>query len=303
MLALFFLAWPVAAEQPWAVLKDCRLLPNESNDGDSFHVSAGGREYIFRLYFVDAAETDESIAGRVGEQARYFRLNTAQTLQAGELAKQFTAEKLSRPFVVRTCLQDARGRSALPRYYAFIGAAEGDLGELLVANGLARVYGQGAVPVGLSSPQVEWEKLQRLERDAQTQKLGVWGAAGGRMSARAAKPITPAGADSFDAWFHPAQPATIATAAPTPLSAPSAWPFPTRSAPSSTPLAVTQPGKLDPNRATAQELLAISGIGPVLAERIIASRPFKSADELRRVKGIGPKKYEEIRPAFGAASP
>ncbi len=303
MLALFFLAWPVAAEQPWTVLKDCRLLPNESNDGDSFHVSAGGREYIFRLYFVDAAETDESIAGRVAEQAQYFHLNTAQTLQAGTLAKQFTTGKLARPFVVRTCLQDAMGRSALPRFYAFVGTAEGDLGELLVANGLARVHGQGAVPVGLASPQVEWQKLQRLERDSQGQKLGAWGAASGRMTAQVVKPLAATGADSFDAWFHPAQPATSATSTPTPLAAPSAWPFPMPSAPSSNPFPELEVGKLDPNRATAQELVAISGIGPVLAARIIAARPFQSADELRRVKGIGPKKYEEIRPAFGAASP
>ena len=36
----------------------------------------------------------------------------------------------------------------------------------------------------------------------------------------------------------------------------------------------------------------------VLAARIVAARPFKSADDLRRVKGIGAKKYERIRPFF-----
>jgi hypothetical protein len=42
----------------WIVLEDCRLIPNPANDGDSFHVSAGEKEYLFRLYLVDAPETD-----------------------------------------------------------------------------------------------------------------------------------------------------------------------------------------------------------------------------------------------------
>ncbi len=46
----------------WIVLKDCRLIANPANDGDSFHMSAGENEYLFRLYFVDAPETDEMVA-------------------------------------------------------------------------------------------------------------------------------------------------------------------------------------------------------------------------------------------------
>jgi competence protein ComEA len=42
----------------------------------------------------------------------------------------------------------------------------------------------------------------------------------------------------------------------------------------------------------------LPGIGPVLAGRIIAARPFKSADDLRKVKGIGDKRYEKLRPFF-----
>lgn len=51
-------------------------------------------------------------------------------------------------------------------------------------------------------------------------------------------------------------------------------------------------GKLDLNTATAAELDSLPGIGPVLAERIVAYRtaegPFQSADELDAVPGIGP---------------
>jgi len=56
----------------WIVLKDCRLIPNPANDGDSFHVSAGEKEYLFRLYLVDAPETDEMTPRRLIEQAKYF---------------------------------------------------------------------------------------------------------------------------------------------------------------------------------------------------------------------------------------
>lgn len=57
---------------------------------------------------------------------------------------------------------------------------------------------------------------------------------------------------------------------------------------------------LDLNRATEQDFDALPGIGPHLAERIMAYRQtvgaFHSLDELRQVKGIGIKKFERIRP-------
>jgi len=42
----------------------------------------------------------------------------------------------------------------------------------------------------------------------------------------------------------------------------------------------------------------VPGIGHVMAARIIAARPFQSADDLKRVSGIGDKKYARIRPYF-----
>ena len=57
---------------------------------------------------------------------------------------------------------------------------------------------------------------------------------------------------------------------------------------------------LDLNAATAASLQALPGIGPARAEAIVAERaaggPFESIDELTRVKGIGPKTVEELRP-------
>ena len=56
--------------------------------------------------------------------------------------------------------------------------------------------------------------------------------------------------------------------------------------------------KLNVNTASQGELENIVGIGPAIAQRIIAVWPFKTADDLRSVKGIGNKSYVKIRPSF-----
>src|SRR5215470_2490963 len=116
----------------WIVLKDCRLIPNPANDGDSFHVSVGDKEYLFRLYFVDAPETDALAPGRLVEQAKYFGVTVPQAIEIGRAAKEFTQQKLSQPFTVSTHMSDAMGQSRLERFYAFVQVKDGDLGELLV---------------------------------------------------------------------------------------------------------------------------------------------------------------------------
>lgn len=50
------------------------------------------------------------------------------------------------------------------------------------------------------------------------------------------------------------------------------------------------------NGATREELMKLPGIGPVLAARIMERRPFASVEELRKVKGIGAKTLEKLRP-------
>ena len=110
---------------------------------------------------------------------------------------------------------------------------------------------------------------RRLEREA------------GNQDPSAQIQTTPDGSrDSFDAFFHPKQAA------------------PPSGTSTITPAAAGVATKLDVNAATLSELDRLPGVGPVLAGRIIAARPLKSADDLRHVKGIGAKKYEKIRPHF-----
>ncbi len=264
------------ANSRWVTLADCRYLPNPANDGDSFHVRAGGKEYIFRLYFVDSPETDVSLPERVAEQAKYFAVTPPQTLQIGLEAERFTRQQLARPFTVRTCKQNARGRSRLRRYFAFVQTDTADLGEQLVANGLARVYGAASEAPDMNTPEIEWRKLEQLERKAKEQKIGGWGIGNGRLNTRAATQPTTS-ADAFEAFFHPR----------------TGRPAPTRLSQASAPGA-----KLNVNTATTEALQGIPGVGHVLAGRIIAARPFKSADDLGKVKGVGKTKYEEVRPYF-----
>jgi competence protein ComEA len=58
--------------------------------------------------------------------------------------------------------------------------------------------------------------------------------------------------------------------------------------------------KIDINRADWPELCLMPGIGEQLSQRIVAEReaggPFRDVDDLRRVRGIGPKTLEGMRP-------
>jgi len=59
------------------------------------------------------------------------------------------------------------------------------------------------------------------------------------------------------------------------------------------------PSRLDLNRASADELESLPGVGAVLAQRMIAFREsvgrFQRIEDLRGVKGIGAKKYERLK--------
>jgi competence protein ComEA len=58
--------------------------------------------------------------------------------------------------------------------------------------------------------------------------------------------------------------------------------------------------QVDINKAQWPELATLPGVGRKLAERIVQSResdgPFRDNDDLRRVRGIGARTLESIRP-------
>lgn len=58
-------------------------------------------------------------------------------------------------------------------------------------------------------------------------------------------------------------------------------------------------GPIDLNAATADQLEELPGIGPALAAAIVSERErmggFRSVDDLQRVRGIGPARFEQLR--------
>lgn len=58
--------------------------------------------------------------------------------------------------------------------------------------------------------------------------------------------------------------------------------------------------KVNLNRASADELQILPGIGPVLAQRMVDWRKahgrYRTVDDLQEVKGIGKKRLEQLRP-------
>lgn len=60
------------------------------------------------------------------------------------------------------------------------------------------------------------------------------------------------------------------------------------------------PVRIDIDADGADRLTLLPGIGPRLAERIVADRaargPFEDADGLARVPGIGPRTVDRVRP-------
>ena len=55
------------------------------------------------------------------------------------------------------------------------------------------------------------------------------------------------------------------------------------------------PQLVDVNTASRETLAAIPVIGPDLAQTIVAARPFKSLDELSRLKGLTAEQLEQMR--------
>lgn len=271
-LALLFTA-PFLKASELQRFDECRLVDVVWSDGDSFPVRLpDGSELSVRLYGADTLETrisDSTLARRLRAQRRYFGISDygGSPQSSIQLAKELGMEAtkivqqlLEKPFTVHTSFADGRGSESHKRVYAFVTTHDGqDLATALVRRGLARAFGvYRSTPSGLHQDEYR-ATLQDAEFVAARRGAGIW---------------------NYTDW----------DALPEERQA-------QRLEETEDAIAMGRPpldGPVSINRATSQELAALPGIGPALAERIIAARPFTTTDELLKVSGIGRKTYAAI---------
>jgi len=284
LLSLLLAALPgLASDDGLQSLPGCTLVPTDWADGDSFRVRLpDGSEQTVRIYGADCLEwhvNDQSDARRLRAQRRYFGIAGGTTEESiakargfGEEAAKRTQGLLAKPFTLVTSFADGRGDARYQRIYGFVTTAEGeDLAAVLVREGLARAFGVArSLPDGTSA--VEYRKrLEDLELTAANAQRGIW-----------SKTDWSRLASDREAERREEQELTTAMG---------------KSIPS---------GGVDPNTASRDELMSLTGIGEVLAARIIEARadgPYLGPEDLSRVKGISQKAIQALSPDLRFSQP
>ena len=176
LAALLLAACAATASAEWVKLEKATFRSDPSNDGDSFHAACNGKSYYFRLYFVDCPETQERLKDRILELSQVFGMDPKYVHKMGKVAGDFTRDRLRQPFTVWTEWMDAQGDSGVQRFFAFVRDANGrDLGQELVGNGLACVYGAQADHPEGPNRMARWGILDQRLQQAKAQKLGCYG--------------------------------------------------------------------------------------------------------------------------------
>ncbi|MGH8064779.1 MAG: thermonuclease family protein [Candidatus Entotheonellia bacterium] len=176
MLLLFVVLSPSSAAErrKWVTLTNCEYVTGKDNDGDSFRVRCDTNEFTLRLYFIDAPEANLRYPERTREQSEYFGVTLDETLKAGAKSKDTVQGMLRELFVVRTRWASAAGRSRERRFYALVEVSGKNLAEMLVSQGFARIKGVFVnLPTGEKATAYV-ERLEKLEREAQQKRLGIW---------------------------------------------------------------------------------------------------------------------------------
>ncbi len=270
---LFFIlvfSWCLVTVLPAAELEtieNATLIEADLNDGDSFKVKAGGKDLHLRLYYVDCPGTayrNKTDWERAITQQYHFGLEALDAVvRFGNQAAAYVERVLSRPFTIHTANASALGRSATPRYYAFIETHDGhDLGHLLVEQGLARIHGVGHTDPGGKPQKIVKEELEALRDIAIWKHVGIWQSTKPELLRKGRKLLR----EEEEKFRRDREKRT------------------------------TRKNPIDLNTASPEQLEQVHGIGPVNAAKIVTGRPYQSVEDLLKIPGIGPKTLEKIRP-------
>lgn len=277
LLATACISLAAASGQALTTLKNCKHVPTEWSDGDSFQIQTpDGTPLTIRLYGADCIEwhvTDETDARRLRAQRRYFgisefggkpEISIAAAKDLGKAAADEVAIALKQPFTVHTAMADARGDGKYKRVYGFVITSAGeDLAERLVRLGLARAFGVYRESVGGKSASDYRAFLQDVELQAAKRGVGAW-----------AKTDWERLPTERQAERQETVELAMATA----------------------PAKLPAGQKINPNTAARDQLMLLPGVGEATANRIIQARPFKKPADLLNVEGIGPKTLERLSP-------
>jgi endonuclease YncB( thermonuclease family) len=174
LLGAFVQRGSAGDRKEWVKLTDCHYVDAPDNDGDSFRVRGGDKEFTARLYYVDAPETNLRQGDRTHDQSLHFGITLDETMKAGEKAKQRAKELLQKPFLIWTRWSTAGGRGRESRYYVIVEVDGKSLGEILVTEGLARTKGVAPNLPNEEKGKAYMERLDDLESAAREKHLGAW---------------------------------------------------------------------------------------------------------------------------------
>lgn len=166
--------------------RDCTLVEDRGNDGDSFLVRLpGGRTEIIRLYFVDAPESRfRTYAGgrnnhqRIQQQADALGgITPQQAVEVGKEASRFVIGLMEQaPFTLHTEWDSPFNDR---RYHGFIELSYQEktrlLHEILVEKGLVRIHTKGADLANGTKRTQQITRLRALEKEAKSNGVGAWG--------------------------------------------------------------------------------------------------------------------------------